>query len=282
MLIKQILSQKSHWQINKDFARSFGIETTIIMTDLLDKWIFHNCPEWLYNTSESIERDTTLSRYKQSQAFKILEKNGFIEKKLMGVPAKLHFKIFENKILNFFKTGFEETSKQGFKKFENSYNKNKDNKNKDNKNKGVNDEHSPSDQFIFPDDLDKIIPKKSEKKEKPSPAPENPELKLPYDSDKFQEAWDGWKEYKLKEFKFRYRTTRSEQAALSQLKNLARSETEAIKIMEQSMANGWKGLFDLKTQNQNQNEKRKPDPRFDDRKSKFEGASKRRGTVKFT
>lgn len=29
-------------------------------------------------------------------------------------------------------------------------------------------------------------------------------------------------------------------------------------------------------------EKRKPDPRFDDRKSKFEGASKRRGTVKFT
>lgn len=280
--VKEIMSQDSYWQINKKFAKTFGIEAALIMSYLVDNCMIHDTQEWVFRTACKIEEDTSLSRYKQTQALKILEENGFIEKKLMGQPAKLHFKVFENKISNFFKTGFQKTSKQDFKKFENSYNKNISNKNISNKNKGVNDKHSPSDQFIFPDDSDKIIPKKSEKKEKPSPAPKNPELKLPYDSEKFQEAWDGWKEYKLKEFKFRYKTTRSEQAALNQLKNLARNETEAIKIMEQSMANGWKGLFGLKTQNQNQNEQRKPDPRFDDRRSKFEGASKRRGTVKFT
>lgn len=126
------------------------------------------------------------------------------------------------------------------------------------------------------EDEDVIVNKDKDKK---GGAGEKDKIKLPYDSEKFKTKWDEWKEYKSKEHRFRYKTTMSEEAALSKLANLARGEPEAIQIIQEAIANGWKGFFPLK---QNNHENKKPDPRFDDRRSKFEGASKRRGTVKFT
>ena len=123
MLIKQLFSQNAHWQINKDFAREFGLDAAILISDLVDKWMYFECHEWFYNTSENIERDTTLSYHKQKEALKILVSNGFIETQLQGIPAKLHFKIVENKILNFFNTGIKKTTKQDVKEF--NINKNK-------------------------------------------------------------------------------------------------------------------------------------------------------------
>jgi hypothetical protein len=123
MLIKQLFSQNAHWQINKDFARVYGLEAAILISDLVDKWIYFECNEWFFNTSENIERDTTLSYHKQKEALKILVFNGFIETSLQGIPAKLHFKIIESKILNFFNTGFKKTSKQDVKEFNTNKNK---------------------------------------------------------------------------------------------------------------------------------------------------------------
>ena len=61
------------------------------------------------------------------------------------------------------------------------------------------------------------------------------------------EYWKEWIEYKSKEFKFKYKTIQSEQAAFNQLVDLSDKNSElAIKILKQSMANGWKGLFELK------------------------------------
>jgi hypothetical protein len=123
MLIKQLFSQNAHWQINKDFARVYGLEAAILISDLVDKWIYFECNEWFFNTSENIERDTTLSYHKQKEALKILVSNGFIETSLQGIPAKLHFKIIESKILNFFNTGFKKTTKQDVKEFNTNKNK---------------------------------------------------------------------------------------------------------------------------------------------------------------
>lgn len=140
MLIKQLFSQNAHWQINKDFAREFGLDAAILISDLVDKWMYFECSEWFYNTSENIERDTTLSYHKQKEALKILVSNGFIETQLNGIPAKLHFKIVQNKILNFFNTCIKNTSKQDVKEF--NINKNKvikiKNNNKDKADKSAN------------------------------------------------------------------------------------------------------------------------------------------------
>ena len=54
-------------------------------------------------------------------------------------------------------------------------------------------------------------------------------------------------DYKKKQFKFTYRTTQSELATLKELLILSKGHEDiAIKIINQSMANGWKGLFNLK------------------------------------
>lgn len=140
MLIKQLFSQNAHWQINKDFAREFGLDAAILISDLVDKWMYFECSEWFYNTSENIERDTTLSYHKQKEALKILVSNGFIETQLNGIPAKLHFKIVQSKILNFFNTCVKNPSKQDVKEF--NINKNKvikiKNNNKDKADKSAN------------------------------------------------------------------------------------------------------------------------------------------------
>ena len=73
------------------------------------------------------------------------------------------------------------------------------------------------------------------------------EIELPFFSKEFEEIWIAWKEYKKKEFKFTYKTNQSELAALSELTKLSNGQEDiAFKILNQSMANGWKGLFNLK------------------------------------
>jgi len=81
---------------------------------------------------------------------------------------------------------------------------------------------------------------------------ENEPIVYPFDSENFNSQWLLWKDYKKKEFKFAYKTDQSEQAALTELNNLATgNEQKAIAIIHQSMANGWKGFFQLKNNNQN-------------------------------
>ena len=61
------------------------------------------------------------------------------------------------------------------------------------------------------------------------------------------EYWNLWKDYKENQFKFKYKTIQSEQIAFDDLVRLSNNSCEnAIEIIKQSMANGWKGLFELK------------------------------------
>ena len=75
----------------------------------------------------------------------------------------------------------------------------------------------------------------------------NIRIVLPFDSEKFIEKWETWKEYKKIEHRFNYKSEISEQSALNDLKKLSgNNEDMAIKIIEQSQANGWKGFVPIK------------------------------------
>jgi hypothetical protein len=88
-------------------------------------------------------------------------------------------------------------------------------------------------------DKDKDKDKKRKKKE----------VIFPFDSNKFKQHWQIWKDYKKTEHKFQYKSEESEQAALKKLNKLADGiETTAIDIIDQSLENGWKGFFKLKTE----------------------------------
>jgi len=123
--MSNILSQNAFWIINKDIAREIGLDATLLLSDLITKEEYFNTPNrWFFNTSQNIETDTTLSYHKQKIALKILIDREFIETRLIGVPAKLYFKTFENKISNFLNTSILKSREL--------FNKNKENKNKDN------------------------------------------------------------------------------------------------------------------------------------------------------
>lgn len=65
-------------------------------------------------------------------------------------------------------------------------------------------------------------------------------------SDDFAPKWDIWKMYKNEAHRFKYATPMSEQAALNMLVDLCEGDEEhAVRIMNQSMANNWKGFFKL-------------------------------------
>lgn len=73
------------------------------------------------------------------------------------------------------------------------------------------------------------------------------ELIIPWNTEQFLCHWRIWKEYKWQEFKFKYKSTHSEQMALKTLAELSEGkEDKALLIINQSIANTWKGLFELK------------------------------------
>lgn len=140
-MIGKILGHTAYWMVNKTIARVTSIEAALLLADLADKELYFNTREevdndgYFFNTADNIKRDTTLTYHSQKKALKLLMEVGFIETKLKGVPAKLHFKIVENKILKFLNTGIENTSKLELENF--NTNKNKTNNNKSKKNKPI-------------------------------------------------------------------------------------------------------------------------------------------------
>lgn len=91
--------------------------------------------------------------------------------------------------------------------------------------------------------------KVKESKLKESKVKESIVIVLPFQSEEFGNYWFMWKEYKKKQFKFTFATPQSEQAALKDLVNLSNGQEDiALKIIEQSMAKGWKGFFTLKNE----------------------------------
>jgi len=126
--MKHLLSSTAFLVVNKRLIKRVGLKASVLLADLISKeqyFIDNNMliDGYFYNTSENIERDTTLSRHMQSVAIKILKDKGFIETKLQGIPATLHFKIFDDKITNFLKTSCQKNTKLDLKKLETNNNK---------------------------------------------------------------------------------------------------------------------------------------------------------------
>ena len=127
--MKHLLSSSAFLIVNKKLAKQVGLKGAVLLADLISKeeyFIANGMSDgWFFNTAKNIEQDTCLTTHQQSKAIKMLEDLGIIETKVVGIPAKKHFKIIENKLLSFFNTSFKETDKQVYKK-QKTYNNNKE------------------------------------------------------------------------------------------------------------------------------------------------------------
>ena len=132
MSILHLLSHDGYLIVNKYLAKDIGLETAVILAALCGihlslekKNLLHSIDNeegFFFETSEDLEEETTLSRYQQDKAIKILLEIGFISQKNSGLPCKRYFKINETEIEAYFsktKSRLRKTYKQGFKKFAN-------------------------------------------------------------------------------------------------------------------------------------------------------------------
>lgn len=127
--MKHLLSSTAFLIVNKELAKQVGLKSAVLLADLISKeeyFISKGMTDgWFFNTAKNIESDTSLTSHQQRKAIKNLKDLGVIETKVVGIPAKQHFKIIENKLISYFNTSCEESVKQVVKKTQ-TINKNKE------------------------------------------------------------------------------------------------------------------------------------------------------------
>jgi len=103
--MKHLLSSSAFLVLNKELARQIGLKEAVLLADLISKeeyFIANGMMDgWFFNTEANIEKDTTLTPYQQRKCIKSLKKNGIIETKRKGVPAKQYFKVNEELVVKF-------------------------------------------------------------------------------------------------------------------------------------------------------------------------------------
>ncbi len=78
------------------------------------------------------------------------------------------------------------------------------------------------------------------------------DVSMPWDTDSFRLAWQGWKDYLAEQHNKRMKS-RMEYAALAHLKNLAdNNEATAIEYLQFAEANGYPRFFKVSTKNYEQ------------------------------
>lgn len=91
---------------------------------------------------------------------------------------------------------------------------------------------------------------------KPEYKPEDKPLdkiRIEYKDKRIEDAWLKWTEFKETQFKFKYKDLKSEQASINEFIHLCNGDYDlADRIVNQSIVNGWKGLFIYKNNDVNQ------------------------------
>ncbi|MFA1710501.1 hypothetical protein ACDX66_02180 [Peribacillus frigoritolerans] len=102
MKLMSILSGKGFIMYNKDLAHSVSVNGAIIFGQLCSSYesfgskgmlTIREDKEFFFLTSETLEKETSLTYKQQLKAAKELEVAGYIATKVMGVPSKKYFHI---------------------------------------------------------------------------------------------------------------------------------------------------------------------------------------------
>ena len=100
-----LLSSTAYLIVNKKLSQQVGLQAAALLADLISKQVYFEnemgVTDYFFNTQENIAKDTTLSVYQQRAALTQLKDLGLISVKLMGIPAKRHFKVNAQQVMQF-------------------------------------------------------------------------------------------------------------------------------------------------------------------------------------
>ena len=105
---------------NADLAHALGsAKAGLFLSQLLFWYGKGKNPDWIWKTITEVKKETALSRSEQDTAIKICKKYDIIKVERKGIPAKRHFQLNIEKIVELLKTyysGLSENDKQDCKK----------------------------------------------------------------------------------------------------------------------------------------------------------------------
>lgn len=77
--------------LNRDLIKEYGLETAIMLTELVNKSIKHR-DKFEYSISQ-MENDTGIARWRQKQAIDKIINSGFANVEVQGMPARRYFRL---------------------------------------------------------------------------------------------------------------------------------------------------------------------------------------------
>lgn len=137
LFVKQLmLSSSGYWTLNKVIVKEFGLDSAFILSNLAEaEQLMADKDGWFYQTGDTLEEISGLSRYKQDLAIDKFVSEGMLEKDLRGIPAKRYFRFnyqkLANKLSKNLNTVVQNNSKLESKEFETNKELNINNLNKD-------------------------------------------------------------------------------------------------------------------------------------------------------
>ena len=223
MGVLQIIARENFITYSKVVARKLGVNAAVLLGQFCS---YQNLAEGeFYREQSLIAEDTCLSVYEIRKAVDVLVENELLVVERKGVPAKNFYKIDENKLSDFLISRCEKFTHLEIENFDIYNKKNKDEKNNNNKEK-----------------------EEDKKKAEVLPVEKVKEKTL----DEVIEAQPLSIQQPLREFvKMRKAikkpiTTHGLELAVKKLHELAKTESEAVAVIEQSVMNSWQGFFALK------------------------------------
>lgn len=232
MSILKLIANNNFITVNKTIIKTFGLEEATIIGELaseLDYWtkkggLLEN--NWFYSTIENIEENTGISEFKQRKALKHLVELGVIDIKIKGLPAKRYIKINEEQL----------AQKLNIQLYSNSIPSSLEIKElglqKSNGNNNINNNN-----------INNNI-KEKEKKETDIDTLINEKIK---DEEVKETLYDFIKMRKSIKIPV---TTKGLELIINKLHKIAKDKDEAIEILNNSIMNNWRGIFELKQEKQ--------------------------------
>ena len=223
MGVLQIISKENFITYSKVVARKLGVNAAVLLGQFCS---YQNLAEGeFYREQSLIAEDTCLSIYEIRKAVEVLVENELLVVERKGVPAKNFYKIDENKLSDFLISRCEKFTHLEVENLDISYKE---------KNKCENNNYNKKEE--------------EEKKTSNLSVAKAKEKSL----DEVIEAQPLSVQQPLREFvKMRKAikkpiTTHGLELAVKKLHELAKTESEAVAVIEQSVMNSWQGFFALK------------------------------------
>ena len=101
ILAKNILMGSSYWVLNKTLVAILGLDTACFLSNFaVAESLFQSKDGWFFQTKDTMESISGLSRHKQDSCIKQLKELDFIKLELRGMPSKRWFRLNKLNILN--------------------------------------------------------------------------------------------------------------------------------------------------------------------------------------